>query len=548
MESMEDEFLKEAFAAIGAEVKETPGKIWDVTLPAAAAPQFDDRAQLALTFDREVYRTSERDVELVVAGSPLFESILGALGPAGAASAVAFEKAPDPIESQKAARGALTVRGGRVTADVPAVEALRGHAVLLRLRIEGPEREDLLTAVFVPAQGDERIIGADALAKLAREGKPAALAKMLPGDRNALRDRAVAAALRDGERRCRAAEQRSAGRLAKEIQQVRAYFEALGAELKEAKAEGRGEEGRKEAAARLRNLERERDLRLGEVTERFRAHAAAEPAAVLMVDGKAARVGLVFEAGARKLRREVVAFPPLGPAAPPPCDLCGAALAEAAICGDPAHDVLLCAACRRYCQTCGAGLCSQHTKSCACGAVACPAHGAACEACGVFCCEKHRLRCMACCRSFCAQHAHECGVCRLIGCFEHSKRCGSCQLELCPEHAVTCDLTGKPACPQHLKSCGECGENVLDIAIREGKCTACGSLLDVPPGDPAVAAAVAYLPVAANCSWKRADTKTRIRLEGKTFLNRYRVWLDRELKPIAAWGGSRLFGMKKLRG
>ena len=48
-------------------------------------------------------------------------------------------------------------------------------------------------------------------------------------------------------------------------------------------------------------------------------------------------------------------------------------------------------------------------------------------------------------------------------------------------------------------------------------------------------------------SWHRAETKSRVRLEGKTFFNKYRVLLAKDLKPISAFGGSKLFGMRKLR-
>ncbi|MBI2921703.1 MAG: hypothetical protein HYY18_11525 [Planctomycetes bacterium] len=540
-------FLKKALASIGAEVKDVPPGILEVSLPEGAAPHFDDQAQLALTFDREVHRASERDLDLVMPGAPIFRSLLAALEGAGAASAVEFPDAPDPAKAQAAARGGLSLRQGTVTASTSRVEPFSGMALLFRLRLEGAEREDSLMAVFVPAAGDAFLIPAESLERMARAGKPGRLAAMMPGDRVTLREAAVVAAQREGDRRARAAEAKAAGKMAREVQQVRAYFEALGRELKEQKDESRGEDAKKEAGARLRNLDRERDLRLIEVQDRYRAHAAVEPVAVLGVTGQAARVAVVFQAGARRLEREVLWFPPLESVAPPACDMCEGPLLEASLCGDPSHDVLLCAECRRYCQTCGAGLCRDHTKTCHCGAVACPAHGAPCEACAQFCCRNHQLKCVACCRPFCQQHAHPCGVCNLISCADHSKRCGSCTLELCPEHGTPCDVTGKVACPKHVKTCGECGEKVLDVAYGEGLCQACRSLKPVMPGDPAAAAAVTWLPEAAKASWFRSDTKSRVMMVGKTWFRKYRVWLTKDLKPLNALGGTKLFSMKKLK-
>jgi hypothetical protein len=540
-------FLRAAFAALGAEVKETPPGILEVALPPAAAPHFDDRAQLALTFDRELHKSSERDLDLVVPGAPLFESLLAALGTTGAAASVAFEGAPDPAKAQAAARAGIALRQGRVAAGTPSIEPFSGAAVLFRLRLEGPEREDALVAAFVGKDGAAFEVPAETLPRIANAGKPAAAPAMAPGERLALKALAQAVALREGERRARLAEKKARPRLERETQQVRAYFEALGRELAERKSEGRGEEARKEAAARLRNLERERDLRLSEVADRFRAHASVEPVAALAIAGTAARVKVAFELGARRLEREALWFPPMERAVAPVCDLCGGPLGEAAMCGDPQHDVLLCAGCRRYCQACGSGLCAEHTKACSCGAIACPAHGGACEACGQFCCGNHSQKCVRCCRVFCRQHAYECGVCRAVSCVEHARRCGSCDLELCGEHQTPCDATGKVGCPKHIVTCEECGESVLDTAWLAGKCETCRKLEPCPPGDPLVAAAEGFLPEAKGATWMRAATKTRIRLEGKTFWNRYRVWLTRDAKAISAYGGSRLFGMKKLR-
>ncbi|MCE9582324.1 MAG: hypothetical protein K8T20_07510 [Planctomycetes bacterium] len=547
-------FIRNAFSALGAEVREPQPGLLEVTLPPEAAPFFDDRAQLALTFDRELHKSSERDLELVVPGSPLFRSLLEALGGAGAVTSVEFTEAPDPAKAREAARGGLTLRGGTVTPGTPAVEPFNGTAVLFVLRVEGPEREDALVAAFVPRVGEAFEVPAGGVEAMARAGKPVALSTMTPGDRARLRAAAAAVAQREGDRRGQAAEKRSAGRMAKEVQQVRTYFESLGAELKEQKSDSRGEEAKKEAATRLRNLERERELRLIELQDRFRASAHVDPVAAVAISGSAARVKVVFQAGTRKLERETLWFPPVGRATPPACDLCGGpftgatpAVAEAAICGEPAHDVLLCAACRRHCQACGAGLCPEHTKACSCGAIACPAHGAACEACAQFCCAGHSFKCVRCCRSFCRQHAFECGVCKLISCSDHSKRCGSCDIELCGEHQRPCDATGKVGCPQHMKPCEECGETVLDTALQMQKCPSCRNLAPVLPGDPAVAAAERFLPVAIGATWLKSETKTRVRLEGRTFMNKYRVWLAKDLKPLQAFGGSKLFGMRKMR-
>lgn len=540
-------FLRTAFGALGAEIREPEPGVLEVALPPAAAPHFDDRALLQLTFDRELYKASERDLELVVPGAPIFKSLLEALGAAGAASAVAFEGDPDPAQAKAAAKGALAVRGGSVTAGTPAVEPFAGTAVLFRLRVEGPEREDALVAAFVGREGAAFEIPADSLPKMAVSGKPVSLPAVSPGDRARLRDASAAVAQREGDRRARLAEQRAAPRLAKETQQVTTYFEHLAGELKEQKSESRGEEAKKEAASRLRNLERERELRLLEVADRHRASAHVEAVAALAVTGTAARVPLEFAAGARKFSREVLWFPPTGNVNAPVCDLCGGPPGEAALCGAPGHDVLLCPKCRRYCQSCGAGLCAEHTKACACGAIACPAHGAPCEACAQFCCEKHLFKCVRCCRAFCRQHAFECGVCRMVSCTDHAKRCGSCDIELCGEHQSICDATGKAACPKHLVKCPECGDAVLDTAVAGGSCSTCRAMADAPAGDPAVAAALAFLPEAQGATWRKAESKTRFRLEGKTFWNRYRVLLAKDLRPIGAWGGSRLFGMRKLR-
>lgn len=540
-------FIRAAFTSLGAELRETEPGILTVALPADAAPHFDDRAVLELTFDREVYKASERDLELVVPGAPIFKALLEALGAIGAASAVEFAELPEAEKARAAAKGSLAVRGGTLTAGVPAVEPFAGTAVLFRLRVEGPEREDVLLAAFVAREGAAFEIPAEALPKMASTGKPAALAPIAPGDRARLREAAEGVAQREGDRRARLAEQRGAPKLAKETQQVTTYFEHLAEELKEKKSESRSEEAKKEAATRLRNLERERELRLLEVADRFRASAHVDAVAALGVSGSAARVKLEFVSGPRKLAREVLWFPPTGSVNAPVCDLCGGALGEAAICGEPQHDALLCANCRRYCQACGAGLCAEHTKACACGAIACPAHGAACEACAQFCCEKHLFKCVRCCRSFCRQHAFECGVCRAISCTDHAKRCGSCDIELCGEHQRICDATGKAGCPKHLVKCPECGDDVLDTAIANARCSTCRSMADVLPGDLAVAAALAFAPEANGSTWRKAESKTRIRLEGKTFWNRYRVILGKDLKPVSAWGGSKLFGMKKLR-
>ena len=539
-------FIRSALAVIGAEVKDDPPGVLDVTLPAEAAPHFDDRGRIALTFDREVHRTSERDLELVVPGVPLFRSILEALGGTGAASAVAFEGTPDAARAEAAAKAGLSLRLGTVTAAVGQVEPVSGVAVIFRMRVEGPDREDALVAAFVTRDGKAFEVPAETVARMAGSGSAATLPPFTPGDRTRLRDDAGAVVQRQADRRARAAETRAAGRMAKEVQQVRTYFEALGKELKEQKNEGRGDESKKEAAARLRNLDRERDLRLAEVTDRFRARSFVEPVAVLGVSGQAARVKVIFQAGKRRLEREVFWFPPLEKVAAPPCDLCGAVLSEAAICGDPGHDALLCAECRRYCQVCGAGLCRDHTKACSCGAVACPEHGQTCGSCGEFCCATHSKKCASCGRGFCRQHALECGICHKVACFDHLRRCGSCVLELCMEHASTCDVSGKVSCPQHRRQCGECREWVLDTAMTEGLCTACRNLKPVGAADPAVAAAIACVPDAARASWFRSDTKTRVMMVGKGWIKKWRVWLSKDLKPLEALGGTRLFSLKKL--
>ena len=540
-------FLRSAFTAMGAKLREPSPGILEVILPLDATQYFDDRALLELTFDREVYKSSERDLELVVPGAPIFKSVLDALGAAGAATAVDFGEPPDAEKARAAAKGGMSVRGGAVTAGAAAIEPFAGTTVLFRLRVEGPEREDALVAAFVSKDGAAFEIPADALPKMAAAGNPATLSPLAPGDRTKLREISLDVAQREGDRRARLAEKRAAPKLAKEESQVKTYFEALSGELKEQKSESRGEDAKKEAATRLRNLERERELRLLEVADRFRASAHVDAVAALAVSGSAARVKLLFQSGARKLEREVVWFPPTGNVKPPVCDLCGGALGEAAICGDPQHNVLLCANCRRYCQSCGAGLCAEHTKACGCGAIACPAHGAACEACAQYCCEKHLFKCVRCCRAFCRQHAFECGVCRLISCVDHTKRCGSCDIELCGEHQRLCDASGKAGCPKHMVNCPECGDEVLDVAVSGGKCTTCRNRQPAAAGDPAVSAALLFVPAATGAAWTRSDTKSRIRLDGRTFLNKYRVWLGKDLKPLSAFGGSKLFGMKKLR-
>ncbi|NUN50608.1 MAG: hypothetical protein HUU15_17490, partial [Candidatus Brocadiae bacterium] len=290
-----------------------------------------------------------------------------------------------------------------------------------------------------------------------------------------------------------------------------------------------------------------RDLRLAEAQDRHRAHGAVEPFAVLALSGPAARVPVVFQEGMRKLERHALWFPPLDRATPPVCDACGGPPGEASICADPAHEALLCPRCRTFCQTCGAGLCSGHARVCSCGATACPAHGAACESCGEACCAAHTLSCGRCCRKFCRRHAFACGICGLAACTDHAKRCGSCDIELCGEHQSPCDVTGRTACPRHAKACGGCGETVLDLAWKDGRCETCRTLASAAPGDPAVAAAETLVPEARGAAWRSARTKTRVLLTGSTLLSRYRVWLARDLSLLSAWGGSKLFGMKKIR-
>ncbi len=269
------EFVVEALADAGAEVKDEGGILW-VRSPESVRQAFEVPETLALTFDPD--RVGEFGAELVAPGSFLLERILQSAMRRGRWEEGALAAVPaDWIADSLSRAGFPTERVGAVR------ETQEGsHLVFtFRVTLASDEKRESFHAIVVPAgcaAGWEvpAALADIPLAATAAHGPPAGLGPAYEAAARALQE-AVQPAVEAFRRNALSA-------LEEEVRRIFAYFDGTVREVRAAASSG--------AEDVVRAVEAERDRRLTEALERFEPHASAVLSGVRRVIAPEATVRL----------------------------------------------------------------------------------------------------------------------------------------------------------------------------------------------------------------------------------------------------------------
>ncbi|MBI3098101.1 MAG: hypothetical protein HYY93_07650 [Planctomycetes bacterium] len=510
-------FVSDATRALGGEWSAPGGGVFVARFPEACAKALEGACERRLTFDRERFAAGADDgLEFVTTGAPLLAQLTAALRERGVlARAAGNGKPPGKGEAEARLGGALRIRNGTA-----ALADLRNAADTLllftfRAVFQTLERFESLHGVAVDSTGRAFLFDPARLLTLSMtpveppagsEGRPTA-SEVDPARAIALE--AVRAAV-EPERK--ALSGKLAARREAEEAQLTEYFRGLGAELVAQRAATPSEKIRAEIGERLATIDRERDLRLAEVRERYEAKVDLVPVSLLVVEAPTAsatvalapsgsvtaairggpssgaapeaalarrapegerggpgeglerasseQVGRAARAALRgPLRVDLHWIPLIDFLSLPPCPVCSAPVSEGSLCEDLSGLHLVCMRCTAYCPEGGEARCAAHLRACVvCATKFCESHVVACAAGHGDCCFAHRATCSKCRKVFCTSHTVLCAKCSAPSCETDRRPCIVCKKPFCEAHVSSCAECAAVACETDRRTCSRCGK------------------------------------------------------------------------------------------